>query len=162
MVYNYEEYEWGGKKYSVPAKEVANLCREIEEQEGCVTKQNLLERAREEDCIIHNCIEWNNEVAGEKYRLHQCGVMLSSLKVKITGQTTQEPKTFRLYVNTNENPTAGEFRNILTVKDDAELYASTLSRARMELKWFVEKYNTLKELSGIIEPIKDYLEKVDL
>lgn len=46
------------------------------ENNGPVSPQMVLDRARDESSPLHDCFEWDNDVAAEKYRLVQARVLL--------------------------------------------------------------------------------------
>lgn len=153
MVY---EYEWSGYKYAVPASVVGAECEKIEAENGSVTSEGLVESARSEDSSLHKLFEWDDSVAGEKWRNQQAKVMLSCLKVVVSTEKSEKPIQIRAYLNPNYQNSRAEYFNIQRTMQDADLKAGVLIRAERELTAFTDKYRTLKELDSIIEAIDNY------
>ena len=66
-----KNYSWSYGGFGVDANTVGKTLEQIEADTGSVTKEKLLDASRAEDSPTHALFEWNNEIAGEKYRLEQ-------------------------------------------------------------------------------------------
>lgn len=150
MIYH---YEWAGYKYPVSAETVGKYCREIEERDGAITKKALVESARDSESEIHGLFEWDDKIAGEKYRLYQAGVVLSSLKITVT-TTSQEPAKVRGFIQTSREDQVAQYRNVTVALSQETTRKSVLEIAKKELFMFAEKYRLLKELSGVLSEIE--------
>ena len=116
------------------------------------TPQQIVEKARDEGAELHKCFEWRDDVAAEKYRLHQARQITHHLVIQEPepqeGEEERQPvRFFHQMVNgTGYRPTEIIYR-------DENAYATLLETALAELKAFQRKYGRLKELSGVFGEI---------
>lgn len=146
-------YEW---KYNMPIKAqvVGEHFERLEKQQGHITPKIVLESARSETSAIHPCFEWNDDVAAEKYRETQAGLLIRNLTVKMieTGEKQTEP--VRAYVSIKQSDSS-EFISLQNVLKDDELTQKMLEQAKNELNAFEKKYSALQELSKVFEAIAE-------
>lgn len=146
-------YEW---KYNMPIKAqvVGEHFEQLEKQQGHITPKIVLESARSETSAIHPCFEWNDDVAAEKYRETQAGLLIRNLTVKMieTGEKQTEP--VRAYVSIKQSDSS-EFISLQNVLKDDELTQKMLEQAKNELNAFAKKYSALQELSKVFEAIAE-------
>ena len=151
MVY---EYSWSGIDRPVPAKEVGEHLRKLEEEHGEVTREVFLESARPKDSKMHKLFEWDDVKAAEKYRLHQANVIIASLRVTVI-EEKQEPVKLRAFIQDRE--VSNGYLNIKRALSDDDKRSRILEQAKRELGWFREKYSAFSELSDVIDAIEGYL-----
>lgn len=146
-------YEW---KYNMPIKAqvVGEHFERLEKQQGHITPKIVLESARSETSAIHPCFEWNDDVAAEKYRETQAGLLIRNLTVKMieTGEKQTEP--VRAYVSIKQSDSS-EFISLQNVLKDDELTQKMLEQAKNELNAFAKKYSALQELSKVFKAIAE-------
>lgn len=143
-------YKWVGAVFSVDANEVGKELELIQEEEGGITSASMVDRARDESSPLHKLFEWNDKVAGEKYRLMQAGVVLGSLTIVRTDKT---PET-RAFVNVKgKSFGSGRFIDVDTAMADEEMRRIVLRNAYNEMESFRRKYTELSELKGVIKEI---------
>lgn len=121
------------------------------------TKEQIVDKARDENSELHDLFEWDDTVAAEKYRGVQAGKLLSVLKVTFVDDTSDdEPPTkvmepVRMFYG---KPSGEEgFVSIVKIMGNQDMYQQLLERAKMELESFKKKYSILKELEPIFEMI---------
>lgn len=153
------KYEWSGFKYAVSAQTVGEECEKIEARDGAVTQESLVDSARSEGSAIHGLFEWDDRIAGEKWRLNQARVILSNLKVTVLDSGGQEPQKVRAYLNPNPIDARASYFNVQQSMQDLDLRSGVLARAEKELRCFTEKYRTLTELCTIFDSIEEYFDK---
>lgn len=146
-------YEW---KYNMPIKAqiVGEHFEQLEKQQGCITPKIVLESARSENSVIHECFEWNDGVAAEKYRESQAGLLIRNLTVKIITPEKEQSEPVRAYVNIRQTD-ASEFISVRNVLKDEDLTRKMLEQAKAELNAFAKKYSALQELSRLFEVMKE-------
>ena len=151
-------YKWSlsESQYPVSADVVGKHFEKLKEEHGAVTRENFLDSARDENSPVHDIFEWDDSVAGEKYRLHQASTCICSLRVEVE-DVSGEPITIRAYVNTDTHGDA-KFVAIHEAMENEDTKAKVLEDAKKYLKWFVDKYENLVELSKIVETINEFLE----
>lgn len=144
-------YEW---KYNMPIKAqvVGEQFEELEKQQGYLTPKIVLESARSETSVLHPCFEWNDDVAAEKYRETQAGLLIRNLTVKMIAPEKEQSEPVRAYANIRQTDTS-EFISVRNVLMDEELTRKMLEQAKKELNAFTKKYSALQELSMVFEAI---------
>lgn len=168
------KYSWrSGYSYKTSADTVGKALAKIEERDGSVTSKAFLEYSRPEESETHSMFEWDDSIAAEKYRLSQSGRIINQLQIEIvrTGdsvpmQTSVEVNNGELiqkvsaFVNVMPKSTRGfaTFNNTISALNDKVKRDAVLANAMSDLESFMEKYQTLDELSGVINSIKEFKE----
>lgn len=67
--------------------EILKALQEIERANGALTPQAVVDAARCRSHPLHSCFEWDDKIAGEKYRLEQARALIRSVRVVIETQT---------------------------------------------------------------------------
>ena len=131
------------------AKEILSLGDHAETQE-------ILDLARNKSTEIHKLIEWNDDIAAEKYRLDQVRRIQHDLQIVKIGLNEKQPMKklevpvrmfFNLHGETGYRPTP-------VIIQDEDLHKKLLKTARLELEAFIKKYKILSELKPLIEEIE--------
>lgn len=116
------------------------------------TPQQIVERARDEGAELHKCFEWRDDVAAEKYRLHQARQITHHLVIQEPEpQECEEERQPVRFFHQTVNGTG--YRPTEIIYRDENAYATLLETALAELKAFQRKYGRLKELSGVFGEI---------
>lgn len=125
------------------AQEISDLGKE------CTTK-DIVNIARNSRSELHKCFEWDDSVAGERYREIQAQQILRSLVISKQVED-KEPVTYRLFVNTGDRD--GKYKPVEFVVRQPDEYQKLLETAKRELHAFKTKYSILVELSGLFKEI---------
>lgn len=133
--------------HSGDAQKCYDECQTLNE----VTPENVLNKARDAETELHKCFEWDNTVAGEKYRLIQARDIIRHFVI-VTPEKNEdeEPIKVRSYQVTTQRNVYEPTRFFLQKPDE---YAALLERAKAELENFKRRYQTLVELEEVIESI---------
>lgn len=113
-----------------------------------ITPQNVVNLARSEKSVIHNDFEWNDEIAGEKYRVLQAGEMIRNFVIE--EKKTEKSPVRMLHITSEKN--VYKPVEFFVAHDDE--YQTLLKRAKMELDGFVKRYSDISELEEVFEAIK--------
>lgn len=62
--------------------------RALYDEHGVLTPAMVVEAARPARSPLHSHFEWDNKVAGEKYRLVQAGILIRKVKVQVLDETS--------------------------------------------------------------------------
>jgi hypothetical protein len=125
------------------AEEITNLGKE------CTTK-DIVNVARNSSSELHKCFEWDDTVAGEKYREIQAQQILRSLVISKQVEN-KDPVTYRLFVNTGDRD--GKYKPVEVVVKQKDEYEKLLETAKRELQAFKDKYSILVELNDLFNEI---------
>lgn len=135
--------------WAFPHKGDAEKCYRECQTLSEITPKNVLDLARDENTELHKCFEFDDTIAGEKYRLIQARDIIRHFVIKHTNDKGEEQniRTFQITTVTNHyEPT----RVIMKNPDE---YAALLSRAKEELRNIKRRYKTLTELEEVFEAI---------
>lgn len=128
---------------------------------GYAPDGSLVEVARDPQNFLHGDFEWNDTVAGEKYRLMTEKNMKRNLMfVSHSPIPDTPPKTIRVLQRTTIETPQGTQKVWMSTVDmmaDPEGREKILRAAKRELDSFVRKYEDLSELADILSPIKKFL-----
>lgn len=155
-------YKWSFGAYQsiVDANEAGKEMERIEKENGEVTAASVVDAARPKKSTLHNLFEWDDKVAGEKYRLHQAASVICCLVSASTDEEVENSKR-RAYVNVEESKgvgTKGRFVSIKKALSDDDMRGIVLRDALREMLTFKEKYKNLHELAKVFEAI-DYTQE---
>lgn len=146
-------YSWKMYQYSVPAETVGHEFEKIEKEYGKVTSELLLQNAESEESPLHELFEWDDAVAGRKYRLQQATNVIINLAVEV--EKEQTPKKIRAYFNVSDNEKKGRYVNVESAFGNPDTARIVLKRAYRELQAFTKKYENLTEFAPVFKAIED-------
>lgn len=152
-----------GYAYKVPAQTVGKVLESIEEKEGKVTTASFLEYSRPETSETHSMFEWDDKIAGEKYRLRQSAAIIGQIEVEIQYiDTPQEASEIQItpvpaFVNVAGKSTraSATFVNVIAAHEDSALWKQVMQNALCELNSFKRKYARYKEFAKVISAIEE-------
>ena len=132
-------------KYNVSAQDFYEEVKKLPE----ITPKNVLDLARDKNSKLHSDFEWDNEIAGEKYRLIQAREMIINLSFEPQEEKEQTTRVFQI---STEKSVYKPVEMILKNEDE---YQALLKRALAELESFKKKYSTLVELEEVFRAIEE-------
>lgn len=138
------------KGYGFVKADAQKVYNEITEIGESVTPKEIVNKARNEDTELHKCFEWDDKIAGEKFRELQAGNILRLLVVKEEEPPTDRPEIRVLQVT----EPGGGYKPVEVILRKEEEYTALLARAYAELRAFKIKYAMLTELADIFDLIK--------
>lgn len=132
-----------------------------------ITPQNVVNLARNTDSVIHNDFEWNDEIAGEKYRVIQAGNMIRSF-VLIRDEEPTQPEENNEIVFSGEEPhpvvklralhstsKTHEYAPCELFIENKDEYQILLGKAIAELEAFKRRYAMIAELEDVFNAINN-------
>jgi hypothetical protein len=153
-----------GVRFRSDPQQVHATIEELDEQHGGYAPDgSLVAVARDPQNFLHADFEWDDEVAGDKYRL----LMEKSMKRALVFISHSEvegvvdSQVIRVLQRTSITDSDGGkrkvWRSTVDMLDDPQGREIMLASAQRELNTFVRKYQILNELVGVIAPIKKFL-----
>jgi hypothetical protein len=148
-------YKWSTNLYSkVKPEDAGREFEQIEAENGYITPQAVVDRARPENSVMHKLFEWNDSVAAEKYRNQQAGFIIGALIVT-KSDTNYNKRAFVNIVASPHSPQSKpQYIRVDRAFSDPTSKAIILKNAVADLKRFKEKYAALKELSEVFKAIE--------
>ena len=155
MVFN--QYAWrDGRNMGCSAQDAGELIERLEKENGEVTKESFLNASRPEDSPTHNCFEWDDTKAAEKFRLHQSLNVINAVQVIVVSEE-KDNKEKRVpafvKVTTQTAKEQASYNSISIALSDKIKREIVLKNAVKELKSFKQKYSQRKELAKVFEEI---------
>lgn len=150
-------YKWSiGLYESVDANDAGAELERIEKENGEITNQAVVDAARDDGNILHGLFEWDNNIAGEKWRLTQARNIIAALVVVPDKEKDYDKRAFVNITSNPENPkNSPRYINYETAMMDAELRGILLDNAKQELIRFKSKYKKLTELAKVFAAIEE-------
>jgi len=130
--------------------DASKVATEVSEIGEAVTPDDLVAYAKDEKSELHKCFEWDDSIAGAKYRKLQAQKVLRMLVVT-PRQEEKETVSYRLFVNTGDN--SNKYKPVELVVKKQDEYTALLEAAKRELQAFKRKYEILVELDQIFKEI---------
>lgn len=139
-----ENIEWKLKGfYKVDAQKAYEEIQSLEE----ITDKNVVDLARNEKSCIHNEFEWNDTIAGEKWRERQAQLMIQSFVIKVE---EKEEHPMRVFQISTKKHVYQPIQFFIEHKDE---YQALLERAIRELQGIKHRYKTIVELEEVFNAI---------
>jgi hypothetical protein len=136
---------------------IKELMRIAAQNRGILNPNDVVQVAKSTSNVLHNCFEWDNKIAGDKYRIWQARQLIS-VNVEYLS-TNNEP--YRVFVSlSSDRKSEGGYRQIVDVLQDAKLRKIMLQDALREMEYFSEKYHQLNELKAVFTAIRKVKKKI--
>lgn len=153
-------FKYEGRSYCVSAQKAGERLKEIENRDGSITPQAVVEDARPEGSLLHPVFEWDDEKAAEAYRIHQAGNFIRCIVV-VPEKENEVKEPVKLFINTNptddRQKRVGTYINFHSAMENPESRSVILSNAKHEMLLFKKKYSQLTELSKVFKAIDSVL-----
>lgn len=134
------------------AQAVGEQMEQLEARSG-LTPKSLLDANREEGSPLHGEFEWNDGIAAEKYRENQAAYFIRQITVK-EERASGEQILVRAFVNVGTND-GRRYLGLSRVLSDEDMRVQLLSDAKVEMQSFKAKYESLQELSMVIQAMNE-------
>ena len=144
---------WEGIGRGTDAQKVANEIYSISESP---TTDEIVEMASNPETESYKLFDWDDSVAGPKWRKEQARLICRTLIVNYVQPSEDEDKKVYIPVKLfHGNPVKNEgFVAITTIVQNHDMYQQLLERAKAELVAFKKRYAILKELEAIFDLIE--------
>ena len=140
---------WKTNHFKADAEEAYKEIMTLDE----ITAENVVELARSESSVIHDEFEWDDAVAGAKWRHKQAQTLLCNLVVEANDEKEpSEPVRVRVLYNIPDTSDYKPIQHFITHEDDR---VKLLNKAIQELRSFEIKYRTLTELQKVFDAINE-------
>ena len=132
----------------VDAQTAGEELNRIYTKNGALNPADIVDESRPEDAPLHDCFEWRDDVAAEKYREQQAQTIVRAIVAVNEDATKSESVRAFVHVRNTYEP-------ISVVVNDAEKIQEVLQTALRELAAFRRKYETLSELAPVFRAIDE-------
>jgi len=140
--------------------EVINELLGIQKKKG-LTAESIINSAREENNPLHNLFEWNDSIAGEKYRLVQARILVNEVKVIIENKEYYAFENVSINSPFNINSQDREYIPVVEILDNETLKQQIIKSALNHLAYWEKQNSNYSELSPIIITAKKVREELE-
>jgi hypothetical protein len=136
-------------------KYVAELHEIRKHHRGALKPRDVVDTAADFRNPLHSYFEWNNEIAGDEYRLHQARQLIANVVEYMPNEKSGGYTPTRAFISltTERHGEESGYRTIKEVLSREDLRKQMLKDALNELNAVRLKYSTLKELAKVFEEI---------
>lgn len=125
------------------------------EKHGELTPQVVVDEARPKGAPLHDRFEWNDKVAGEKYRLVQAQQIIRSVRIEFTNASTGERRFVRGFHSNHEvgDPERRGYRPTEEIVEDDLALKLLLRELEREIADLKRKYGHLAEFADMMRAV---------
>lgn len=143
-------YEWKcGFKANVKAEDAGKVFEELEATEEGLTAKSLVKASRSKDAPLHKAFEWDNKIAGEKWREQQARVLINHLVIR--REDVEEVEPVRAFVTISQE--SSNYENIHSVLRDSVKSTSYFEMGMKMLNDFKRRFGDMQEFAEVIAEI---------
>jgi hypothetical protein len=122
---------------------------EIRRTRGVLTGQVVVEEARDEGHPLHSRFEWDDAIAGEKWRVEQANELIRSVRVNYTSNGKSSDLRGFVSISRPDTP-AREYLPVEEVAEDPLMRKLVLRDAEREWRELLSRYEHLQEFFDIV------------
>lgn len=134
---------------------IASALETIYQKRGVLRPADVVEESRPTTAPLHNCFEWNDTEAAEKWRLEQAAHLIRSVSVVIKKPDGSQGLT-RKYValhNISGKEEEHKYEQVKVVLEDDKLRAEYVAYMRRDAETFRRRYEHLAEYAAIVREV---------
>lgn len=146
-----KQYSWHTGVGYTSKMDANKVGKELEQLGEDITASGVVALARKKSSEMHDYFEWDDSIAGEKYREDQARKLIALLKVTYV-KGKKETAPVRAYVNVKRNE---GYSQIEKVVQNVDAYQMLLDRAYSELLVIKNKYTELEEIQERLAFLND-------
>lgn len=130
----------------------------VEESDGVLTPEMIVEDARPVNSPLHDDFEWDDSAAADEWRQHTARMMIGSVVVVHTPEEKKEPTMpIRAFVNVRQESGRGYTTTARAVSDE-ELFSQLLDDTLRAINSYRMKLAAFKEYNKIERVFTDFTE----
>jgi len=139
------------------SKYLDELNQIMAQSEGMLRPEDVVAFAQNPTTALHSVFTWDDSEAAKAWRLQQARQVI---RVSIEMLPMDPPAKYRAFVSLKEDRYNDRgYRAMVEVLADGDLRQVMLAEAAMEMQTFMQKYETLKELSGVFVEMQKVVKK---
>lgn len=144
------KYKWKNTCYKISAEKAGKCLDQIQKKYGKLTPDFVVQEAKNSKHPLHNCFDWNDSIAANKWRKEQARNMIQSITVFI--EDRPEVPEVRAYVNVKDG-TKHKYITVNDAMDNDQYREQVLQDAYNEIIGWRNKYHNLNEFSKVFVAI---------
>jgi hypothetical protein len=132
--------------------DLRSVLTEQYQRHGELTPQIVVEEARPETAPLHGRFEWDDEIAGERYRLVQAAELIRSVRIIFSDNKTGERKSVRGFHSLHQagDTERGGYAPTEEIIQDELATKLLLRELKREIADLKKKYAMFEDFAGIV------------
>jgi len=123
---------------------------------GDLTPEIVVNDAADPDSPIHRCFDWDNDKAGDKWRLHQARQLIGSIIVEVTVKDTEHVRAF---ININYPDSKDRhYVNIIDAASDEHKMKLIIDDARKQMRSWSQRFKIYQQLREVALKVEELAE----
>lgn len=114
---------------------------------GILRPLDVVDEARAESSPLHGYFQWDDTIAAEEFRKNQAMHLIVSVRIEDEGKKRQLFWNARIK---QDDEMAQGYHDLQRVKTDQQIYEEVLKEVVKDLRYMLQKYDTIKELGALI------------
>ena len=151
------KFKGATRKRGLDPEVVGAMFKKIENEHGGLTAELVVQAAKPKRSYIHDFFEWDDEKAGEVYRLEQARYLIRHIIIEVVGER-ETPRAFITVVK--GTPSQKVYLDTIQIMATPELRLQVLAMFLSELNVLRRRYAELLKFSNISEPFEALEEAV--
>jgi len=149
------------KKAQAYGEELVKIAKENKNR---LKPEMVLDESRKKGSVLHDYFEWDDSLAGEKYRIEQARYLIRSIKITIEhGDEKYEVRSFiSLMIQNGDVKPERKYIPSEVVFKDKVFRKQAIKEAMSEFIAIQMKYRDIKELAEIFSAIKEVQKKLNI
>jgi hypothetical protein len=111
-----------------------------------LSAKTVVDESRPDDAVLHPVFEWDDEVAGERYREHQATTLIRSVRV-VVDPADETGVTEPAFINVSQAGQPGVYEPPSTVAESVSYLAMATENAMRELRSAQQALEDLKVIA---------------
>lgn len=140
-------------------KERIEEIQRIKETEG-LTAETIAENARDKNNPLHDLFDWDDRIAGPKWRFHQARVLLNEIKLITPSGERFAFENVRLVIT--EKVLKREYKSVAEIMDNEEWREQVLKKAYDALLYWQSQYSNFSEFAVVHKAIEQMGQQLEV
>jgi len=145
--------------------EVIEEVLEVQQKFG-LTAESLLKKASKKSSSLYEFFDWDNNSAGEKWRLQQARQLINEIKIVVEDKELYAFESVTISIEDMKTPnnvkkglSQREYKPIIEIMNNEEYRNQLINRALLEATYWKEKHSQLLELTPVFSAIDETKEE---
>ena len=120
------------------------------QRDGLLIPEKVVDFARDPHTVLHECFDWNDSSAGEKWR-HEQARNIIRVSVEYSPKLNKDT---RVWISLpSDRLQGGGYRKVVDVLQSSKK-DEMLAAARAEMTNFIKRFRDIEEMAGVIREMK--------
>lgn len=149
------------QEHEVKQNAIAEMNRIAKSNGGKITPRELVEAARDDANPLHDYFEWDDTVAGEKYREMQARALIRScvLKFKVENRRVEVPRYVR---DPDVDGTEQGYVEVARLRTEADSARDVMVKEFQRAASLITRARKLAHYFDLVDEFDDFSQAVDL